>query len=50
MKSLETAAEVVYAKGMVIPDDNEDLEEEKLMWMTWWEDTLVHGCAIWICQ
>ena len=31
---LETMAKVVYAKGMAIPDNNEDLEEEKVMWTT----------------
>ena len=33
-KSLETAAEAVYAEGMTIPDDSDDLEEEKTMWVT----------------
>ena len=48
-KSLKTVAEAVYTEGIVIPDNNEDLEEEKAMWTMWWEHALVCGCAIWIC-
>ena len=48
-KSLKTMAEAVYAEGMVILDDNEDLEEEKVMWTMQWEHALVHGCTIQIC-
>ena len=33
VKDLETTAEVVFAEGMVIPDDNDNLEEEKVMWI-----------------
>ena len=46
VKSLKTTAKVVYTEGMAIPDNNENLEEEKAMWMTWWECALVCGCAI----
>ena len=45
-KSLETAAEAVYAEGMTIPDDSDDLEEEKTMWVTRWERVLVCGGVI----
>lgn len=33
-KDLETAAEAVFAECMAMPDDNEDLEEKKTMWVT----------------
>lgn len=46
MKSLETVTKVVYAEGMVIPDDSDELEEEMMMWVTQWECILVYGGII----
>ena len=43
-----TMAEVVFAKGMLIPEDKEELEEEQEMWTVWWEHQLVHAGALWI--
>ena len=45
-KALETAAEAVYAEGMTVPDDKDDLEEEKETWVTRWENALVRAGAI----
>ena len=39
-------AEAVYTEGMAIPDDSDDLEEEKTMWVTRWEHILVCGGVI----
>ena len=32
MEEIITAAEVVFAEGMSIPEDKEELEEEQEMW------------------
>ena len=43
-----TTAEVVFAKGMSIPEDKEELEEEQEMWTAQWVHRLVCGGALWI--
>ena len=37
---------VIYVESMVIPDNSNDLKEERVMWLTWWDRVLVHGHAI----
>ena len=41
-----TAAEVVFTKGMLIPEDKEELEEEQEMWTAQWDCRLVCGSAL----
>ena len=48
VEEIITAAEVVFAEGMSIPEDKEELEEEQEMWTVRWDCRLVHGGALWI--
>ena len=41
-------AEVVFAEGMMILDNNNDLEEERAIHVMQWEPVLVCSCTIWI--
>ena len=43
-----TTAEAVFAKGMSIPEDKEELEEEQEMWSAQWDCRLVCAGALWI--
>ena len=45
-EEIVTTAEAVFAKGMLIPKDKEELEEEQVMWSTQWDCRLVHGGAL----
>ena len=45
-EEIVTVAEVVFAKGMVIPEDKEELEEEQEMWTAQWEHRLVCAGAL----
>ena len=45
-EEIVTAAEAVFAEGMVIPEDKEELEEEQEMWTAWWKRRLVHAGAL----
>ena len=47
-EEIVTVAEAVFAEGMVIPEDKEELEEEQEMWTVWWERRLVYAGALWI--
>ena len=47
-EEIVTAAEVVFAKGMSIPEDKEELEEEQEMWTAQCDCRLVCGGALWI--
>ena len=42
-EEIVTVAEAVFAEGMAIPEDKEELEEEQEMWTARWEHRLV--CA-----
>ena len=50
MEEIVTMAEVVFAEGMLIPEDKEELEEEQEMWTARWDRRLVHAGALWINQ
>ena len=41
-----TTVEAVFAKGMLIPEDKEELEEKQEMWTAQWECRLVHAGAL----
>ena len=43
MEEIVTAAEAVFAEGMSIPEDKEELEEEQEMWTARWDRRLVRG-------
>ena len=47
-EEIVTTAEAVFAKGMLIPKDKEELEEEQEMWTAQWDCRLVRGGALWI--
>ena len=47
-EEIVTTAEVVFAEGMLIPEDKEELEEEQEMWTAQWDRRLVRGGALWI--
>ena len=44
-EEIVTAAEAVFAEGMLIPEDKEELEEEQEMWTVRWDRRLVCGGA-----
>ena len=46
VEEIITAAEAVFTKGMVIPEDKEELEEEQEMWTAQWERRLVRAGAL----
>ena len=46
VEEIITTAEAVFAKGMSIPEDKEELEEEQEMWTVQWDRRLVHGGAL----
>ena len=48
MEEIVTMAEAVFAEGMAIPEDKEELEEEQEMWTVRWECRLVRADALWI--
>ena len=41
MEEIVTMAKAVFAKGMLIPEDKEELEQEQEMWMARWDHRLV---------
>ena len=41
LEEIVTTAEVVFAEGMLIPEDKEELEQEQEMWMARWDYRLV---------
>ena len=45
-EEIVTAAEAVFAEGMSIPEDKEELEEEQEMWTAQWDRRLVRGGAL----
>ena len=47
-EEIVTMAEAVFAKGMSVPEDKEELEEEQEMWAAWWDRRLVCAGALWI--
>ena len=47
-EEIVTVAEAVFTKGMSIPEDKEELEEEQEMWTVWWDHQLVCSGALWI--
>ena len=42
-EEIVTTAEVVFAKGMSIPEDKEELEEEQEIWTAQWDHRLVRA-------
>ena len=46
VEEIVTAAEAVFTKGMLIPEDKEELEEEQEMWTAQWECRLVCAGAL----
>ena len=46
VEEIVTAAEAVFAEGMSIPEDKEELEEEQEMWTARWDRRLVRGGAL----
>ena len=48
MEEVITTAEAAFTKGMSIPEDKEELEEEQEMWTTRWDRRLVCAGALWI--
>ena len=47
-EEIVTTAEAVFAEGMLIPEDKEELEEEQEMWTVRWDHRLVCAGALWI--
>ena len=45
-EEIVTVAEVVFAEGMSIPEDKEELEVEQEMWTARWDHRLVRGGAL----
>ena len=46
VEEIVTVAEAVFAEGMSIPEDKEELEEEQEMWTAQWDHRLVCGGAL----
>ena len=46
VEEIVTVAEAVFAEGMEIPEDKEELEEEQEMWTAQWECRLVCAGAL----
>ena len=47
VEEIVTTAEVVFAKGMSIPEDKEELEEEQEIWTAQWDHRLVRAGTLW---
>ena len=45
-EEIVTMAEAVFAEGMSIPEDKEELEEEQEMWTAQWNHRLVCAGAL----
>ena len=45
-EEIVTVAEAVFTKGMSIPEDKEELEEEQEMWTAQWDHQLVCSGAL----
>ena len=46
VEEIVTVAEAVFAEGMLVPEDKEELEEEQEMCTVQWEHRLVHAGAL----
>ena len=46
VEEIITTAEVVFAEGMMIPEDKQEVEEEQEMWTVQWECRLVCAGAL----